>query len=127
MLFILFGFVWVLLNFVIIKKFYVFWLLIIVFGFGLLMDLWFKYVLVYYSVVGYDMWFNVSMVFVGLILLGFSLFIIIINKIMLFVLLEVFLVYLKNYIKKIWVVKVVIEVVMILIVIILVFIVNNFI
>lgn len=124
---ILFGLAWVLLNFVIIKKPYVFWSLIIVFGFGSLMDLWFKYVLVHYSAAGHDMWFNAAMAFVGLILLGFSLSIIITNKTMPLAPSEVFLVHLKNFIKKTWVAKVAIEAVMISIAITLAFIANNFI
>src|SRR5690554_1073042 len=76
---IIFGTIWVLLNFIIIKKAYVFLSLIIVFGFGTMMDLWFEHVLIYYEAVGHDLWFNMMMAFVGLALLGFSLSIIITN------------------------------------------------
>src|SRR5690554_1498099 len=124
---IIFGVIWVLINFAIIKKVYVFWSLIIVFGFGSLMDLWFQHVLIYYNSSGHELWFNVVMAFVGLILLGFSLSIIITNYTMPLAPSEVFLVYITKYTKKTWISKVLIETVMIIVAITLALIAGNFI
>jgi uncharacterized membrane protein YczE len=123
---IIFGLLWVLLNYAIIKKLYVFWSLIIVFGFGSLMDLWFEFVLVYYEPSGHEMWFNAMMAFVGLILLGFSLSIIITNKTMPLAPSEVFLVHITQFTKKTWISKVLIETVMISLAVILAWIAGDF-
>ncbi|WP_162146959.1 hypothetical protein [Acholeplasma granularum] len=110
---IFFGLTWVLVNFIIIKKAYVFWSLIIVFGFGSLMDIWFANVLVHYNPQNHEIWFNALLAFTGLILVGFSLSIIIRNKSLPLAPSEVFLVYLTGYTKKTWLSKVLIETVMI--------------
>lgn len=124
---ILFGSIWIILNFIVIKKAYVFWSFIIVLGFGSLMDIWFLTLLSSYSAINHDLWFNVIMAFFGLILLGFSLSIIITNKTMPMAPSEVFLIHIKQFINKTWIAKVFIEIVMIVLAILLATIAKDFI
>ncbi len=114
---IIFGLIWVALNYILIKKVTVFWSLIIVFGFGYLMDFWLIYVLKDYAVS--ETWLNVVFALVGLVLLGFSLAIIISNKSLPLAPSEVFMVHITKYTKKSWLSKIYIEGVLILIAFIL--------
>lgn len=114
---IIFGLIWVILNFIVIKDVKVFWSLIIVFGFGYLMDLWFAFVLVHYNVS--EMWLNGLVALGALFLLGFSLSIIISNKSLPLAPSEVFMVHIIKYTKKSWIAKIYIEMTLIVIALIL--------
>ncbi len=95
---IIFGFVWVLLNLILIRKWYVLQSAIIVFTFGYFMDFWYYIVFNDYSIT--EVWLNAIIAVASLVVLGFSISLIIFNKRFPMGPSEIFLTHITTFTKK---------------------------
>lgn len=95
---IIFGALWVLLNLILIKKWYVLQSLIVVFTFGYFMDFWYYLVFNDYHIT--EVWLNALIAVASLFILGFSISLIIFNKRFPIGPAEVFLIHITKYTKK---------------------------